>query len=322
MVRADALGDTVHDDNHFNAERRKRAHAPRTTMTKTVTLLPLLALLASGCALRSTLKPVVGEARAILWRGAVLNGTGGAQVELAAHTPVVVKELPDGDCKVIAANQATVEGLVACSRLGFVAARPTPVLVKPEGPTRLVVNGGVLLAPKERKGDFVRVAGDGHETFEGWVRARDLAAKAESTWLAPGLTRYPWVCEDGGWLYDKPKGTYLLWIPGPWCRVSLLAEKDGWAQVRYEDQRMRAEGWVERSALEPDREPRFHPGAVARRTKGKATVYAKADSTTGFGHVEPGVRVWASIALRGRLLIQTQGLPNEVVGWVDPKDLE
>ena len=290
--------------------------------TRMTRIALILALCVSGCALRSTLAPARGEARTILWRGAVLRGDGGARVELAAHTPVVVKEFSNGDCRVVATQQATVEGLVDCAQLGFMAVRPTSVFVKPDGPVRLVVNGGVLLAPKERRGDFVRVAGDAHETFEGWVRPADLAAKVESSWLAPGLTRYPWVCEDGGWLYDKPKGTFLMWIPGPWCRVSLLSEKDGWVEVSYEDQRIRARGWLERDSLTPDREPRFHPGAVAKRTKGRTVVYGTADHASGFGHIDAGVRLWASIQYKGRVLVQTQGLPNEVVGWVEPKDLE
>jgi hypothetical protein len=52
-----------------------------------------------------------------------------------------------------------------------------------------------------------------------------------------------------------------------------------------------ARGWVERRSLEPDREPRFHPRATARRTKLRTPVFAKAESKTEVGHIESGVHV-------------------------------
>jgi hypothetical protein len=281
-----------------------------------------LSLLLSSCLLRATLKPQRGEMRVVLWNGADLSGAGGADVALPARTPVQVVESANGTCRVSVSGRVALEGEVDCVHLGNLTRRPTQLRVDPEGPVRLELNGGILVAPRERRGDWVRVAGDALGTFEGWVLARELGTSVDKAWLAPGLPRYPWICEDGSWMYDKPGGTFLLWIPGPWCRVTLLEEREGWAKVEYLDTQIRVVGWVERESLAPDREPRFHPGARTMRVKARSQVYGSPRATKAFGQLEAGVRVWASLTSRGRMLVQTQSTPVEVVGWVEASALE
>lgn len=278
--------------------------------------------LLGGCMLRASLRPEKNEERIVLWQGVTLTGVGDAEIELGPRTPVRVTARDGGDCTVTVPGKAEITGKVACARLGLVAKRPTTVHLQPDGLQRLAVNAGVLLAPKERRGDWVRVTGESIENFEGWVRAADVGTTSENAWLAPGLSRFPWACADGTYVFAEPKGAYLTYIPGPWCRVSVLEEKDGWTRIEYLDQRVRVTGWAEADTLAPDREPRFHPGAVSASLSAKALLYAKPGSKESFGVVEAGSRVWASMSAKGRTLVQTQGTPNDIVGWVESSTVQ
>jgi hypothetical protein len=275
--------------------------------------------------LRASLRPTPGEGRVVLWHGATLTTSDGAEVRLQPRTPLKVLEEKKGDCRVSVSGEISAEGTVDCSRLGSLSLRPAEVRTKVDGPVVLTVNGGVLLAPRQRVGDWVEVAGEAlGSNFKGWMKAQDLGSTTERSWIAPGLPRFPWVCEDGGWVYDRPapKNTFLIWIPDPWCRVKILEEQKGWVQVEYLDSSVRVAGWVEADSVKPDRDPRFHPGARSTRIKVKAPLYGKALSKTPFGSIEAGLRVWASVTLRGRTLVQTQGTSIDMVGWVDSGSLE
>jgi hypothetical protein len=281
-------------------------------------------LLAPACTLRSTLAPQKGELRAVLWHGATVEATGGAQLRLPARTVVKVAEAHNGSCRVSANGEVAFEGTAPCSRLGMVVVRPADVHLRPDGPMLFRLNGGVLVAPRERRGDWIRIAGEVFSSeFTGWIRAADVGGRTERSWLAPGLPRFPWVCEEGGWIHDKPGGTFLTWIPDPWCRVKLLGEEEkGWSRIEYLDGRVRLVGWIESGALRPDRHPRFHPGARSMRVKTRAPVFGTAAGDKAFGTLEPGTRIWGSIQVGRRTLVQTQGAPVEVVGWVDSAAIE
>ena len=252
----------------------------------------------------------------MLWEGTTLEGASGAEVRLKERTAVEVVERKDGDCRVSVSGEISVEGEVACSRLGLLTVRPAEIRLSPDGPVLLTLNGGTLVAPREKRGDWIRVSGEAFSTFEGWVRATDLGASVEKSWLAPGTPRFPWVCPDGGWIFDRPDGRYLLWIPGPWCRVTILQEKTGWVEIEYLDPTTRIVGWTEADSVVPDREPRFHPGARAAQVTARSPVFAKPSAKKPFAHLEAGVKVWASLTSRGMTLVQTQSEPVEVVGWV------
>jgi hypothetical protein len=296
-----------------------RTFMPRSTISALALSNTFVALLSAGCAPHLT--PAVGEKRVVLWRGATLRGTGGARADLAERAVVQATHVHKGKCRVKVAGAVTVEGAVACDRLGYVASRPAPVHVTPDGPVRLVVNGGELLRPRERRGAWIRVAGEAHEPFEGWVREAALGTSTLDQWLEPGLTHLPWVCENGGVVHDRPGGVFLIWIPGPACRVRWIAEKEGWVQIAYADQRVRVNGWVRADELEPDREARFHVGARLMRVARRTDLFAKPASTRAFGSLDEGIRVWASTSLRGRTLVQARGARADVVGWVDANAL-
>jgi hypothetical protein len=281
-----------------------------------VTLVTLLGAFLPGCLLRATLPAQRGEKRLVLWEGTTLVGAAGAEVQLKERTPVQVVERKGGDCRVSVAGEIRVEGEVACSRLGLLTVRPTEVRRSPGGTVLLTLNGGILVAPREKRGEWVRVSGEAFSTFEGWTRAADLGVNVEKSWLAPGTPRFPWICPDGGWLFDRPAGRYLIWIPGPWCRVSLLQEKPGWVEVEYLDSTTRIVGWAEADSVVPDREPRFHPGARPAKLTARTPVFAHQGAKEPFAHLEVGVRVWASLTRSGMTLIQTQSEPVEIVGWV------
>lgn len=287
-----------------------------------IVLLPLAVALTPACILRATLLPERGETRVVLWDGARLKGPGRAEVEVPSGTPVRVVSVSNGDCRVHVPGRVSVEGVVTCHRLGLFAAVPADVHLEPGGPVMLRVNGGVLLAPRERKGDWIRIGGDALETFEGWVKREKLGHAVARSWFAPGLPQHPWVCREGSWLYDRPGGRFLMWMPGPWCRVTVLEEKENWTKIRYLDGRVRVEGWVEARAVVPDREPRFHPGARSTRVVLRAPIFGTPTSKTSFGVLEAGTAVWASLKSRGRTLVQTQSERIEVVGWVENAALE
>jgi hypothetical protein len=284
--------------------------------------LAVSSLLLCGCPLRATLYPAKGEARVVLWDGADLRGPDGAELRLPPRTVVEVREIQNGRCRVDARGSAAqVRGEVDCVRLGYFARRPTPVRIRPDGPVKLTLNGGGLFAPRERRGDWVKVEGEAIGTFDGWVRAADLGTRVDEEWLAPGLPRHPWICEDGSWLYDNPKGTFLIWLPSPWCRVSLLEEREGWTRIEYLDPRIKLEGWVQADSLKPDPEPRFHPGARLVSIQSKAEVFSSPGAKGPFAHLDAGIRVWASLTSRGRTMVQTHGSAVEVIGWVESSRL-